>query len=87
MTSIDCIYKLMVILYYMILLHFPIHFIWAVSGSSPRPTGPGVKLTGNLVLYGQNGGPVWSTNTQNRGANDGNVVIYNASDVPLWSIR
>ena len=55
------------------------------------------KLTmqsdGNLVLYGNDGKPVWATNTNGSGAvvcdmqHDGNLVLYNNKRVPIWASK
>lgn len=46
---------------------------------------------GNLVLYNQGGRPVWSANTNGKGAKklimqtDGNLVMYSSSGDAIWS--
>src|SRR6185503_9365058 len=46
---------------------------------------------GNLVLYDQNGTPLWHTHTYGTSAGfvamqgDGNLVLYDGSGAPLWA--
>jgi hypothetical protein len=46
---------------------------------------------GNLVLYRQDGVPLWHSDTHGRSAGqlvmqgDGNLVIYDAAGVPVWA--
>jgi hypothetical protein len=51
----------------------------------------GMQNDGNLVIYGADNAPLWSSDTGgNEGAalvlqDDGNLVIYSSANKPLWA--
>jgi hypothetical protein len=50
-----------------------------------------MQTDGNLVLYWNGNGALWSSNTANTAGNraimqtDGNFVVYDATNTPLWA--
>jgi len=65
--------------------------IWSAGTTGSSATKLIMQPDGNLVLYGDSGGPLWSSNTagnpgaQLRVQTDGNMVIYGVDQRVLWA--